>query len=174
MCTWLSSAARQGMSEPWAAIHAVGQALGCWRCRRRAAAAYAAAFLTHTCLSPPPCHAGRIEISAQNHNFAVDPATLPSGVEVTHINLNDGTCAGMVYPSKKAMSIQVGRAGTWVGQRMGGLCMGGVCVERVGHTDRGQMQRGGGPSPGSGGCLSECTPAGDWGFHARALVFLQY
>eukprot|EP00967_Tisochrysis_lutea_P157157 scaffold318302_cov21-Tisochrysis_lutea.AAC.1 len=38
--------------------------------------------------------AGRIEVSSQNHNFAVDPATLPAGVEVTHINLNDGTCAG--------------------------------------------------------------------------------
>lgn len=50
--------------------------------------------------------AGRVEISAQNHNFAVDPATLPEGVEVTHINLNDGTCAGMVYPSMKAMTIQ--------------------------------------------------------------------
>lgn len=37
---------------------------------------------------------GRVEISAQNHNFAVDPATLPEGVEVTHVNLNDGTCAG--------------------------------------------------------------------------------
>lgn len=49
---------------------------------------------------------GRIEISAQNHNFAVDPATLPEGVEVTHINLNDGTCAGMVYPAMKALSIQ--------------------------------------------------------------------
>ena len=33
-------------------------------------------------------------MSAQNHNFAVDPATLPAGVEVSHINLNDGTCAG--------------------------------------------------------------------------------
>ncbi|GIL52863.1 hypothetical protein Vafri_8635 [Volvox africanus] len=49
---------------------------------------------------------GRVEISAQNHNFAVDPTTLPAGVEVTHINLNDGTCAGMVYKDKKAMTIQ--------------------------------------------------------------------
>lgn len=49
---------------------------------------------------------GRVEISAQNHNFAVDPDTLPEGVEVTHINLNDGTCAGMLYPAKKAMTIQ--------------------------------------------------------------------
>ena len=40
------------------------------------------------------CTAGRIEVSAQNHNFAVDPTTLPAGVEVTHVNLNDGTCAG--------------------------------------------------------------------------------
>ncbi|KAF8059196.1 hypothetical protein HT031_005368 [Scenedesmus sp. PABB004] len=49
---------------------------------------------------------GRVEISAQNHNFAVDPASLPEGVEVTHINLNDGTCAGMVWPAAKAMTIQ--------------------------------------------------------------------
>ncbi|GFH23140.1 glutamine amidotransferase type-1 domain-containing protein [Haematococcus lacustris] len=50
--------------------------------------------------------AGRIEVSAQNHNFAVDPATLPAGVEVSHINLNDGTCAGMVWADKRAMTIQ--------------------------------------------------------------------
>jgi len=49
---------------------------------------------------------GRVEVSAQNHNFAVDPATLPEGVTVSHINLNDGTCAGMVYADKKAMTIQ--------------------------------------------------------------------
>eukprot|EP00850_Spirogloea_muscicola_P000570 SM000002S05650 [mRNA] locus=s2:1379931:1383192:- [translate_table: standard] len=49
---------------------------------------------------------GRVEISAQNHNYAVDPKTLPEGVEVTHINLNDGTCAGMTYPAMRLMSIQ--------------------------------------------------------------------
>ncbi|CAK9866418.1 unnamed protein product [Sphagnum jensenii] len=49
---------------------------------------------------------GRVEISAQNHNYAVDPATLPDGVEVTHINLNDGSCAGLKFPAMKAMSIQ--------------------------------------------------------------------
>lgn len=49
---------------------------------------------------------GRVEISSQNHNYAVDPQTLPSGVEVTHINLNDGTCAGLVYPAMKVMGIQ--------------------------------------------------------------------
>jgi hypothetical protein len=49
---------------------------------------------------------GRVEISAQNHNFAVDPASLPANVEVTHINLNDGTCAGLVVKDKAALSIQ--------------------------------------------------------------------
>jgi carbamoylphosphate synthase small subunit len=46
--------------------------------------------------------AGRIEISAQNHNYAVDPATLPDGANVSHINLNDGTCAGLLLPTQKA------------------------------------------------------------------------
>jgi carbamoyl-phosphate synthase small subunit len=49
---------------------------------------------------------GRVEISSQNHNFAVDPATLPGEVAVSHVNLNDGTCAGMVWEEKKAMTIQ--------------------------------------------------------------------
>lgn len=57
----------------------------------------------YACMHAP---AGRIEISAQNHNFAVDPDSLPAGVEVTHINLNDGTCAGMVWAEKNAMTIQ--------------------------------------------------------------------
>lgn len=49
---------------------------------------------------------GRIEISAQNHNFAVDPTTLPPEVQVSHVNLNDGTCAGLLAPSLRAMTIQ--------------------------------------------------------------------
>ncbi|OMO83595.1 hypothetical protein COLO4_22427 [Corchorus olitorius] len=49
---------------------------------------------------------GRVEISAQNHNYAVDPASLPEGVEVTHINLNDGSCAGLAYPALNIMSLQ--------------------------------------------------------------------
>ncbi|XP_024539687.1 carbamoyl-phosphate synthase small chain, chloroplastic [Selaginella moellendorffii] len=49
---------------------------------------------------------GRVEISSQNHNYAVDIATLPEGVEVTHVNLNDGTCAGLTYPAMKVMGIQ--------------------------------------------------------------------
>ncbi|GAA0148658.1 ligase [Lithospermum erythrorhizon] len=49
---------------------------------------------------------GRVEISAQNHNYAVDPASLPEGVEVTHVNLNDGSCAGFAFPKRKLMSLQ--------------------------------------------------------------------
>ncbi|KAK9866434.1 hypothetical protein WJX84_012101 [Apatococcus fuscideae] len=49
---------------------------------------------------------GRIEISAQNHNYAVNPDTFQSGVEVSHVNLNDGTCAGIVVPALQAMGIQ--------------------------------------------------------------------
>ncbi|XP_020588802.1 carbamoyl-phosphate synthase small chain, chloroplastic [Phalaenopsis equestris] len=49
---------------------------------------------------------GSIEISAQNHNYAVDPASLPPGVEITHINLNDNSCAGLRCPELKLMSLQ--------------------------------------------------------------------
>jgi len=42
----------------------------------------------------------------QNHNYAVDPASLPEGVEVTHVNLNDGSCAGLAYPALNVMSLQ--------------------------------------------------------------------
>ncbi|GFP88169.1 carbamoyl-phosphate synthase small chain chloroplastic [Phtheirospermum japonicum] len=49
---------------------------------------------------------GRVEISAQNHNYAVDPESLPEGVEVTHVNLNDGSCAGLAFSHQKLMSLQ--------------------------------------------------------------------
>ncbi|MQL68588.1 hypothetical protein Taro_000819 [Colocasia esculenta] len=49
---------------------------------------------------------GRVEISAQNHNYAVDPASLPAGVEVTHINLNDNSCAGLACRELNLMSLQ--------------------------------------------------------------------
>ena len=38
---------------------------------------------------------GRVSITSQNHGFAIDPSSLPGNVEVTHINLNDGTCEGI-------------------------------------------------------------------------------
>ncbi|MGH2542434.1 MAG: glutamine-hydrolyzing carbamoyl-phosphate synthase small subunit [Ardenticatenaceae bacterium] len=49
---------------------------------------------------------GRVEISTHNHNFAVDPATLPANVRVTHINLNDGCCEGMTLTDRPAFSVQ--------------------------------------------------------------------
>lgn len=42
----------------------------------------------------------------QNHNYAVDSSSLPEGVEVTHVNLNDGSCAGLAYPAQNIMSLQ--------------------------------------------------------------------
>ena len=38
---------------------------------------------------------GKVAITSQNHGFAVDPESLPADVEVSHINLNDGTVEGM-------------------------------------------------------------------------------
>jgi len=49
---------------------------------------------------------GRVEITCQNHGFAVDRDSLPSGVEVTHVNLNDNTVEGIRHTGKKAFSVQ--------------------------------------------------------------------
>jgi carbamoyl-phosphate synthase small subunit len=49
---------------------------------------------------------GKVEITTQNHGFAVDPATLPAGAEPTHINLNDQTLEGLRVPGQKAFSVQ--------------------------------------------------------------------
>ena len=42
---------------------------------------------------------GKVEITTQNHGFAVDPATLPPDVEPSHVNLNDGTLEGLRHKS---------------------------------------------------------------------------
>ncbi len=49
---------------------------------------------------------GRVEISSQNHGYAVDASSLPKGVEVTHINLNDRTVEGIRVAGKDAFSVQ--------------------------------------------------------------------
>jgi len=49
---------------------------------------------------------GRVEITAQNHGFAVEEATLPAELEITHRNLNDNTVAGMRHRSLPAFSVQ--------------------------------------------------------------------
>ena len=49
---------------------------------------------------------GRIEITAQNHGFAVEESSLPSNVEVTHINLNDQTVEGIRHRELPAFSVQ--------------------------------------------------------------------
>lgn len=51
-------------------------------------------------------HTGRVEITTQNHGYAVDTSTLPSNVKVTHVNLNDGTCEGISAPEACAFSVQ--------------------------------------------------------------------
>ncbi|MFO1008222.1 MAG: glutamine-hydrolyzing carbamoyl-phosphate synthase small subunit [Planctomycetaceae bacterium] len=49
---------------------------------------------------------GRVEITSQNHGFALRPDTLPENVEVTHINLNDQTVEGIASKTFPAFSVQ--------------------------------------------------------------------
>lgn len=49
---------------------------------------------------------GRVEITSQNHGFAVDAASLPRGVRVTHESLFDGSNEGLACPERRAFSVQ--------------------------------------------------------------------
>jgi carbamoyl-phosphate synthase small subunit len=49
---------------------------------------------------------GKVEITAQNHNFNVDPESLPADVERTHTNLNDQTLAGLRHKIDPMFSVQ--------------------------------------------------------------------
>ena len=49
---------------------------------------------------------GRVEITSQNHNFAVDADSLAGRAEMTHVNLNDGVCEGLRVVGAQAFSVQ--------------------------------------------------------------------
>jgi carbamoyl-phosphate synthase small subunit len=49
---------------------------------------------------------GRVEITSQNHGFAVEPASLPNDVVVNRINLNDHTVEGMRHKTKPIYCVQ--------------------------------------------------------------------
>ena len=49
---------------------------------------------------------GKVEITSQNHNFAVVPESIPACLEVTHINLNDGSIEGIRHKTHHAFSVQ--------------------------------------------------------------------
>ena len=49
---------------------------------------------------------GRVEISSHNHGYSVEFDSLPEGVSVSHINLNDKTVEGLNIPARRAFSVQ--------------------------------------------------------------------
>ncbi len=49
---------------------------------------------------------GAVQISSHNHGFAIDPATLPPGVVMSHVNLNDNCCEGLIAEGAQAFSVQ--------------------------------------------------------------------
>jgi carbamoyl-phosphate synthase small subunit len=49
---------------------------------------------------------GKVEITSQNHGFAVDPQSLPSDVKVTHVNLYDQTIEGLRHETKPVFCVQ--------------------------------------------------------------------
>lgn len=69
---------------------------------------YRLKFGHHGCNHPVKnLRTGSVEITSQNHNFAVDPATLDAGmVEVTHINLNDQTVEGLRHRKEPMFCVQ--------------------------------------------------------------------
>ncbi len=49
---------------------------------------------------------GRVEVTSQNHGYAVDPDKLPAAVEPTHVNLNDGTLEGFRHRELPVLAVQ--------------------------------------------------------------------
>ncbi len=49
---------------------------------------------------------GKVAVTSQNHGYAVDPDSLPAGVRVTHLNLNDTTCEGFEDEGRRLLAVQ--------------------------------------------------------------------
>jgi carbamoyl-phosphate synthase small subunit len=49
---------------------------------------------------------GKVEITSQNHGFAVRPESLPAGVEATHVSLFDGSLEGLSVQGRPVFSVQ--------------------------------------------------------------------
>jgi carbamoyl-phosphate synthase small subunit len=49
---------------------------------------------------------GKVEITSQNHGFAIDPDSLPATVKATHVSLFDGSNEGLMATDKPAFSVQ--------------------------------------------------------------------
>ena len=64
-------------------------------------------FGHHGCNHPVKnLRTGKVEITSQNHNFALKRETLPDHLEVTHLNLNDNTIEGIRHRTEPAASVQ--------------------------------------------------------------------
>ncbi len=70
-----------------------GAGHGAWAARPTSSSSATAAPTIRSSTSRP----GKVEITSQNHGFAVDPASLPKDVEVTHLNLYDNTVEGLKH-----------------------------------------------------------------------------
>jgi carbamoyl-phosphate synthase small subunit len=61
----------------------------------------------HRGVNQPVKHKGRVYITSQNHGYAVDPKSLEgTGLEVSHVNANDGTLEGMTHKELPIFSVQ--------------------------------------------------------------------
>jgi carbamoyl-phosphate synthase small subunit len=62
----------------------------------------------HRGANQPVLHleSGKVEVTTQNHGFAVEEQSLPDCLEITHRNLNDQTIAGIRHREFPAFSVQ--------------------------------------------------------------------
>lgn len=68
---------------------------------------YRLKFGHHGCNHPvKDLSTGKVEITSQNHNFAVAPETLPGDAEITHVNLNDDTVEGLKCEERRLFTVQ--------------------------------------------------------------------